>query len=109
MLRACGEALSSEKIPPTSQAGRIGGDEFLMLLPNTGKMEAESVMEEIRAYLDSIEGYPYKIVMSLGTAVKTHEDDDIMAVMEEADMAMYKNKKLLKGGAEIRNTETILV
>jgi diguanylate cyclase (GGDEF)-like protein len=108
MLRVCGEALM-EKCPPTAQSGRIGGDEFLVLLPHTAKLEAEAVMEAIREYLTGIEEYPYKIVMSMGSAVKDRADDDINTVMVAADEAMYANKKMIKGAANIRSVETQLV
>ncbi|MCL2004199.1 MAG: diguanylate cyclase [Oscillospiraceae bacterium] len=108
MLRVCGEALS-EKCPPTAQVGRIGGDEFLILLPKTAKLEAEAVMDTIRTHLTMVDDYPYKIVMAMGCAVKSAADQDLVKAMEEADRAMYADKKKIKGGAEIRNMETKLI
>jgi diguanylate cyclase (GGDEF)-like protein len=108
MLRVCGEALS-ERCPPTAQTGRIGGDEFLILLPKTAKMESEEIMEEIRAHLKKIDDYPYKIVMAMGCSVKGAADEDLGRVMEDADKAMYADKRKIKGGEGIRSTETRLI
>jgi diguanylate cyclase (GGDEF)-like protein len=108
MLRVCGEALS-EKCPPTAQVGRIGGDEFLILLPKTGKMEAEAIMNSVREYLSGINDYPYRIVMAMGCGVKSSAGENLSKIMEDADKAMYADKKSIKGGAEIRNTETMLI
>jgi diguanylate cyclase (GGDEF)-like protein len=108
MLRVCGEALS-EKCPPTAQAGRIGGDEFLILLPQTAKLEAEAVMQSIRDYLKEIKDYPYEIVMSMGCCVKENTDEDIGKILITADELMYDNKKSIKGAANVRSTETQLI
>jgi diguanylate cyclase (GGDEF)-like protein len=108
MLRVCGEALS-EKCPPTAQVGRIGGDEFLILLPKTAKLEAQEIIEGIREHLKAIDDYPYKIVMAMGFGVKDTADKDLSVTMEEADKEMYADKKKIKGGAEIRNMDTKLI
>jgi diguanylate cyclase (GGDEF)-like protein len=108
MLRVCGEALS-EKCPPTAQAGRIGGDEFLILLPKTAKLEAEEVIQTLRDHLKQITDYPYSIVMAMGCGIKDAENQNISEAMEAADKAMYADKKAIKGGAEIRNMETNLI
>ena len=104
MLRVCGEALV-ERCPPTAQSGRIGGDEFLVLLPQTGKTEAEAVIASIREYLKGIEDYPYKITMAMGCGIKKSENDDIQTALIEADEAMYENKKEIKGAENIRNKD----
>ncbi|MDR0325503.1 MAG: diguanylate cyclase [Oscillospiraceae bacterium] len=109
MLRVCGEALSSEKIPPTAQAGRIGGDEFLLLLPQATRLEADAVSESVREYLQKIDDYPYKIVVSIGSGVKEKVNEDLNLIMQQADKAMYENKRMLKGGGAIRNTSTELI
>jgi len=108
MLRVCGEALT-EKTPPTAQAGRIGGDEFMVLLPQTAGLEAEAVMHDVKEYLKSVNDYPFKVVMAMGCAIKENENKALGEVMEEADKAMYEDKKKLKGGGEIRSMETNLI
>ncbi|MDR0294255.1 MAG: diguanylate cyclase [Oscillospiraceae bacterium] len=98
MLRICGEALSL-RCPPTAQAGRIGGDEFLVLLPQTGRLEAEDVVSSIRSYLSEIKDYPYQITMAMGCGVKDTRDQDINDALVTADEAMYANKRAIKGSS----------
>jgi diguanylate cyclase (GGDEF)-like protein len=106
MLRVCGGALT-DNVPPTAQSGRIGGDEFMVLIPQTARLEAEALMDEVRNYLKEIKDYPFKIVMSMGCSIKEREDQEMRGLMEEADQAMYADKKRIKGG-NVRNTETQL-
>jgi diguanylate cyclase (GGDEF)-like protein len=108
MLRVCGDALT-EKAPPTAQAGRIGGDEFMLLLPQTAGLEAEAVMHDVRQYLKNVRDYPFNIVMAMGCGIKENENQKLNEVMEIADKAMYADKKKIKGGAEIRSMETKLI
>jgi diguanylate cyclase (GGDEF)-like protein len=108
MLRVCGEALS-EKCPPTAQVGRIGGDEFLILLPKTDITEAERVTSAINAHLEKIKDYPYNIRVAMGCGVKNTADEDLSAAMQDADSTMYAMKRQMKGGAEIRNAQTKLI
>jgi diguanylate cyclase (GGDEF)-like protein len=106
MLRVCGSALS-DKSPPTAQAGRIGGDEFMIILPQTAQLEAESLMNDIREYLKGAD-YPFEITMAMGCRIKEREDQELSALMLEADKDMYADKKRIKGGAALRSTETEL-
>ena len=107
MLRVCGESLA-EKCPPTAQTGRIGGDEFLVLLPQTGKLEAEAVIESVREYLKGITEYPYAITMAIGYGIKEHENDNLDNAIKTADEAMYANKKIMKGTDQIRSTTELI-
>ena len=71
---------------------RTGGDEFLMLLPETIEKEAEKICDRIK---DSCKkNRDVKIVPSiaLGLAVKLEEKKDIQIVFKEAEDQMYKNK-----------------
>ncbi|MFN2362854.1 MAG: GGDEF domain-containing protein, partial [Halarsenatibacteraceae bacterium] len=71
---------------------RWAGDEFVILLPQTGESEVKKVIDRIKdklAYNDS-DNIPLSI--GLGYAVKKETDTDIYKVLNEADNYLYKNK-----------------
>ena len=78
--------------------GRWGGDEFLVLLPNTTNEEAHTVLRRIMKDFenlnqkDTINGVLPNI--SLGYGVKTSEDEDIYETLKIAESNRYKRKML---------------
>jgi diguanylate cyclase len=83
-------------------AARWGGDEFLIVLPQTNGNTAEEVVQRIRnKCLDSIVK-SIKLNMSLGFAVKTRAEDNIQQTVKEAEEWMYR-KKLLQGKSYRKN------
>jgi diguanylate cyclase (GGDEF)-like protein/PAS domain S-box-containing protein len=88
---------------------RVGGDEFVVLLPGIDKEKAEEITDRIveeshNASLDSV-----IISLAVGYATKNRDDKDILEVYKEADNKMYKNK--LRYGKIMRNKtiETVLL
>lgn len=77
--------------------GRFGGEEFVMVLPETGKMDAVLVAERIRRItaemaVESKRGSALiPVTVSIG-ATTTTEGDDAEAVIARADEAMYDAK-----------------
>jgi HD-GYP domain-containing protein (c-di-GMP phosphodiesterase class II) len=88
---------------------RVGGDEFVVLLPGINNEKAEEITDRIveesrSASLDSV-----IISLAVGYATKNRDDKDILEVYREADNKMYKNK--LRYGKIMRNKtiETVLL
>jgi diguanylate cyclase (GGDEF)-like protein/PAS domain S-box-containing protein len=75
---------------------RWGGDEFIVLSPNTILSDAIIVKDRIQynCQLTKIKGFPISI--AAGIAIKTKLDQDIIEVLKEAEAAMYCDKKLNK-------------
>jgi len=77
------------------RAGRIGGEEFLVLMPDTTREMALMVGERLRASVERAEvryatGKP--LTVSVGVAFAAlHED--AASVLERADRALYEAKK----------------
>lgn len=77
------------------RAGRIGGEEFLVLMPDTTRELALMVGERLRAAIERAEvryssGKP--LTISVGVAFATPHDDT-RSVLERADRALYEAKK----------------
>ena len=82
----------------TDLIGRMGGDEFLVILPNTGRDEAQIVSERIRSRLEQnafeIDGRKINSVRaSLGVASFPIEARDKESLIASADQAMYRAKQ----------------
>lgn len=71
---------------------RIGGDEFLILLPKTSAEEAMKIIDKIKDKCEMEKGEPIKPSISFGYSVKEHQDQDIMSVYKAAEDRMYNNK-----------------
>jgi two-component system cell cycle response regulator len=72
------------------QLGRLGGEEFLVLLPDTDADAAATAAERIREEVASATT-PVPVTVSLGIA--TWEDDETPeALLHRADQALYAAK-----------------
>ena len=72
-------------------AARYGGDEFAVVLPETGVEEANQVAQRT---CDSIanDGMEPLLSVSVGVAVYPHDGERIEALLRNADVAMYAMK-----------------
>jgi len=82
----------------TDIAGRYGGDEFMVLLPETPKHIAESLAAKIQALIGAtplrLEGdRTLPLTVSLGMASFPRDARTAELLMAEADSAMYKAKR----------------
>ncbi|MFP4258053.1 MAG: diguanylate cyclase [Desulfovermiculus sp.] len=81
---------------------RLGGEEFAILLPETGLEEAVQVAERIREVVQDLvvrtdEGQSIRCTASLGVASlqdedRKDQDDGVEAVLHQADRALYAAK-----------------
>ena len=81
----------------TDFAGRYGGDEFMVLLPETPKHIAERLAAEIQALIGAtplrVEGRTLPLTVSLGMASFPRDARTAESLMAEADSAMYNAKR----------------
>jgi diguanylate cyclase (GGDEF)-like protein len=73
------------------QLGRFGGEEFVLLLPETPLEVALVVAERIRAMTDQSETKPHCTV-SIGVTTNRHDNDTLDTLLSRADAAMYRAK-----------------
>lgn len=80
----------------TDSLGRLGGEEFFMILPNTSIEEGVSVAEKTRKSIEdhnfSYEGQSCKVTVSIGVSEYFDHMTDIKELIMNADGAMYKAK-----------------
>jgi len=78
-------------------AARYGGDEFAVVLPETGALAAEQVAERIRHYLLTDEEVP-QLSLSIGVATFPKCGVTVHQLLEYADQALYVMKEHSKPG-----------
>lgn len=78
--------------------GRLGGEEFIVVMPETSLGGAALVAERVRAAVaDEMftlpkEGKTLPITVSIGVAVTGPDDDELECVLKRADNALYDAK-----------------
>ena len=71
---------------------RIGGDEFIMLLPQTSMEQAEKFVDRINVALAEEKCYPVICSVSFGWATKSDSAEDISKTYINAEDHMYRHK-----------------
>jgi diguanylate cyclase (GGDEF)-like protein len=78
--------------------GRYGGEEFMLILPETLPADAVQVAEELRELVArepiTVDGQPMKVTISIGIAGGRGSELQIDMVVDRADAAMYAAKSL---------------
>lgn len=99
IIRFVGEHLK-QIIRGADLAFRYGGDEFMVLLPETPIVSAQAAAEKIRAHFNSI--WPFRpnyqeyglkpVTLSIGVA-EAEPQDEPEALLKRTDSAMYEAKR----------------
>lgn len=81
-----------EAVPAGGVAGRYGGEEFCIVLPNLNGEQATVVGELIRAAIESKLAEPYAVTASLGVSSSEFGAASFQLIIEQADQALYAAK-----------------
>lgn len=77
--------------------GRLGGDEFLLLMPNTdfalAKEKALHIIEEIRSHAFTVSTKTVNITISVGVAMSPEHGSTAEELLSHTDIAMYQAKQ----------------
>jgi diguanylate cyclase (GGDEF)-like protein len=89
--------------------GRAGGEEFLILLPDTGLDAAKLVAENVRRALAAITipSIERAITASIGVAVLPDHAGDATSLLRHADRALYTAKKNGRNRTELFTSEMV--
>ncbi len=94
LLRRMGNILSRTITNTNYTASRIGGDEFVVLIPGANEQMVDSIMLTIEELLNIDNQYyashPLSIAMGFAT---TQQHESIESMLRRADADMYKKKK----------------
>lgn len=93
LLRRVGEILGKVVEKPCCSA-RIGGDEFVVLLPGFDAKSGEGVVEEIHRLTRLNNQFHSGLDLSLSIGIATAQGDErLEEVARRADLAMYQSKR----------------
>lgn len=91
-LAAVGHILGSS-LRASDFASRFGGEEFLLLLPDTSREQARGVAEKLRLLIEDAEIGPEHLTASFGVAALPDDAVDPEALVRKADRALYLAKR----------------
>jgi two-component system, cell cycle response regulator len=96
-LRQFGE-LVRQVLRSTDLSGRIGGEEFLLVLPETELEGAHLLVERLRTAVETnpvrLSTGPLQVTASFGVGERHERDRDAGALMGRVDAALYRAKHL---------------
>ncbi|MBI5681677.1 MAG: diguanylate cyclase [Deltaproteobacteria bacterium] len=96
VLRLMAEVLT-RTVRESDTVGRWGGEEFILVLPNTDVEGAYHVAEKVRAAVEgcsvmAVSGMPQGVTISLGISTYPNISGDLKELVESADNALYQSK-----------------
>lgn len=73
---------------------RMGGEEFIVMLPGQGLQEAMQMAERLRLLIaqSTVPGCPARITVSAGIAALENASEDIVDLLRRADQGLYRAK-----------------
>jgi len=93
LAEVCGQTLREVDI-----IGRLGGEEFAILLPETNQTKATEVAERLREAIAKAKvplegGLPLHFTVSIGVTSLVSKDDNLDVLLNRADKALYEAKE----------------
>jgi len=96
VLSAFGRTLE-ENLKGQDIAVRWGGDEFVLVLPETAPRDAEAVVENLRAAWDKAAPYMGSLRVGFSAGISSGKNiSGLQEAIKEADRLMYSDKKVRK-------------
>jgi diguanylate cyclase (GGDEF)-like protein len=109
VLRALARTLETTARTSDTVA-RMGGEEFMVLAPETTEDGARKAAERLRGAVDSLviptDKGPRSITISIGVAVLDDDVDSLHELWRRADVALYESKRAGRNRATMWNAES---
>ncbi|HEX7158307.1 MAG TPA: GGDEF domain-containing protein [Edaphobacter sp.] len=115
---ACGDVILQavagvfqETVRAQDSVGRVGGDEFCVLLPETTLIEAMTVAERLRAEVEDLvvqyRGDAVRVRASLGVTSSSISGLGWQSLVDHSDLALYRAKREGRNKVMVARTEDI--
>lgn len=102
--------LTRQRLRRIDLLGRLGGEEFGILLPGTDSAGAELFAERLRIYVADTpaqkDDSTIPVTISIGIAMFNANDTEADSIMARADMALYRAKEHGRNRVELSRGET---
>ncbi|MDD3290726.1 MAG: diguanylate cyclase, partial [Eubacteriales bacterium] len=97
LIRSVAEALTAE-CRPGDVITRVGGDEFVVMMPQTTTEEAEALLKRIDSRLEEIHILDVPVSISYGWDTKVDSDQSAREILRRAESSMYQKKEVNSDG-----------
>lgn len=85
--------LMKTNLPSSSVICRMGGDEFLIFLPETDEGKVKEYLQRLEKMAEVFQIYDQKLSVSFGASTITESGGSFKKAIEESDAEMYRNKQ----------------
>ena len=85
--------LMKTNLPSSSVICRMGGDEFLIFLPETDEGKVKEYLQRLEKMAEVFQIYDQKLAVSFGASTITEPSGSFKKAIEESDAEMYRNKQ----------------
>lgn len=92
VLKSIGQAMQ-ELFRDVDHPCRYGGEEFVVILPNTGFPGANLAAERLRQTIEALMIDGLKVTISIGVAIHPGVGQDAADMVKQADIALYASKQ----------------
>ncbi len=107
LLIACAKILKNS-CGEENLIARIGGDEFVMVLPNTNENKVEAIISKIEEEAAQIKIESIPLSISFGYKTKHHSNENVQSTYRSAEDSMYRKKLIEIHSMRSGAIETIL-
>lgn len=107
LLREVGQAIAA-RVRATDIVARFGGDEFIVIMPDTNLEQAVMVAKRLQEVVTAVGDGRAGLSLTIGMALAPEHGADLDAVLKSVDVAMYQGKLLGRRGG-IRRADGIAV
>lgn len=87
---------------------RYGGDEFIILLPNTSEEETQALLKEIEIASRSMKIELIQLSLAFGYDTRHSMQDDIETIFKKAEDMMYRNKLYQSSSAKSKTINLVM-